>query len=125
MTYRRKTVQEIKAAVQELSQEAKNKVEEYAQDSEGIRAYLTFMSKFYQYSPRNNALIKESFEGALAVKGFKQWKEEGFSVRKGEKPLKFSFQVLLNITKIQKGSWSLFRQQILLQRSAFRIKKFL
>ena len=87
MTYRRKTPQEIKAAVQELSQEAKNKVEEYAQDSEGIRAYLTFMSKFYQYSPRNNALIKESFEGALAVKGFKQWKEEGFSVRKGEKAI--------------------------------------
>ena len=87
MTYRRKTAQEIKATVQELSQEAKNKVEEYAQDSEGIRAYLDFMSKFYQYSPRNNALIKESFEGALAVKGFKQWKEEGFSVRKGEKAI--------------------------------------
>ena len=47
MTYRRKTAQEIKAAVQELSQEAKNKVEEYAQDSEGIRAYLTFMSKLF------------------------------------------------------------------------------
>ena len=76
MTYRRKTAQEIKAAVQDLSQEAKNKVEEYAQDSEGIRAYLDFMSKFYQYSPRNNALIKVCFEGALAVKGFKQWKEE-------------------------------------------------
>ena len=51
MTYRRKTAQEIKAAVQELSQEARKKVEEYAQDSDGIRAYLTFMSKFYQYSP--------------------------------------------------------------------------
>ena len=87
MTYRRKTAQEIKAAVQELSQEARKKVEEYAQDSDGIRAYLTFMSKFYQYSPRNNALIKDSFEGALAVKGFKQWKEEGFSVRKGEKAI--------------------------------------
>ena len=87
MTYRRKTPQEIKAAVQELSQEARKKVEEYAQDSDGMRAYLTFMSKFYQYSPRNNALIKDSFEGALAVKGFKQWKEEGFSVRKGEKAI--------------------------------------
>ena len=103
MTYRRKTAQEIKAAVQELSQEAKNKVEEYAQDSEGIRAYLTFMSKFYQYSPRNNALIKESFEGALAVKGFKQWKEEGFSVRKGEKAIEILIPSIAKYFKDKEG----------------------
>lgn len=103
MTYRRKTAQEIKAAVQELSQEAKNKVEEYAQDSEGIRAYLTFMSKFYQYSPRNNALIKESFEGALAVKGFKQWKEEGFSVRKGEKAIEILIPSIAKYYKDTEG----------------------
>lgn len=103
MTYRRKTPQEIKAAVQELSQEAKNKVEEYAQDSEGIRAYLTFMSKFYQYSPRNNALIKESFEGALAVKGFKQWKEEGFSVRKGEKAIEILIPSIAKYYKDKEG----------------------
>ena len=103
MTYRRKTAQEIKAAVQELSQEAKNKVEEYAQDSEGIRAYLTFMSKFYQYSPRNNALIKESFEGALAVKGFKQWKEEGFSVRKGEKAIEILIPSIAKYYKDKEG----------------------
>ena len=103
MTYRRKTAQEIKAAVQELSQEAKNKVEEYAQDSEGIRAYLTFMSKFYQYSPRNNALIKDSFEGALAVKGFKQWKEEGFSVRKGEKAIEILIPSIAKYYKDKEG----------------------
>ena len=103
MTYRRKTAQEIKAAVQELSQEAKNKVEEYAQDSEGIRAYLDFMSKFYQYSPRNNALIKESFEGALAVKGFKQWKEEGFSVRKGEKAIEILIPSIAKYFKDKEG----------------------
>ncbi|CZR09821.1 protein of unknown function [Trichococcus flocculiformis] len=103
MTYRRKTAQEIKAAVQELSQEAKNKVEEYAQDSEGIRAYLDFMSKFYQYSPRNNALIKESFEGALAVKGFKQWKEEGFSVRKGEKAIEILIPSISKYYKDKEG----------------------
>ena len=103
MTYRRKTPQEIKAAVQELSQEAKNKVEEYAQDSEGIRAYLDFMSKFYQYSPRNNALIKESFEGALAVKGFKQWKEEGFSVRKGEKAIEILIPSIAKYYKDTEG----------------------
>ena len=103
MTYRRKTPQEIKAAVQELSQEAKNKVEEYAQDSEGIRAYLEFMSKFYQYSPRNNALIKESFEGALAVKGFKQWKEEGFSVRKGEKAIEILIPSISKYYKDKEG----------------------
>ena len=103
MTYRRKTAQEIKAAVQELSQEARKKVEEYAQDSDGIRAYLTFMSKFYQYSPRNNALIKDSFEGALAVKGSKQWKEEGFSVRKGEKAIEILIPSIAKYYKDTEG----------------------
>ena len=48
---------------------------------------LLLCQNFTSILPRNNALIKDSFEGALAVKGFKQWKEEGFSVRKGEKAI--------------------------------------
>lgn len=39
----------------------------------------------YDYSPRNNALIQNQFQGAEAVASFKYWKDAGYSVNKGEK----------------------------------------
>lgn len=104
MAYRRKTAEEIRKAVNDLSTEAKRKVEEYAKTSEGLGEYLDFMSKFYNYSPRNNALIKSSFEGALAVKGFRQWKQEGFPVQKGERAIEILIPNIVRYYKDKEGT---------------------
>ncbi|PFX72414.1 hypothetical protein COL38_31570, partial [Bacillus toyonensis] len=50
-----------------------------------LKEYLTFMAKFYHYSPSNISLIQSQFEGASAVGSFSFWKEKGFAVKKGEK----------------------------------------
>jgi hypothetical protein len=53
-----------------------------------MKEYLDFMSKFYNYSPRNSALIQKQFRGAEAVGSFTFWKNKGYSVQKGEKGIK-------------------------------------
>lgn len=60
-------------------------IEQYFETPEQMKDYLSFMSRFYQYSPRNISLINEQFQGAKAVGSFKFWKEKGFSVKKDEK----------------------------------------
>lgn len=42
------------------------------------------MSKFHNYSIGNCAKIEEQFSGARAVGSFKFWKDNGFTVNKGE-----------------------------------------
>ncbi|PFX72468.1 hypothetical protein COL38_31565, partial [Bacillus toyonensis] len=53
-----------------------------------LKEYLTFMAKFYHYSPSNISLIQSQFQGANAVGSFSFWKEKGFPVKKGEKGIK-------------------------------------
>jgi len=60
-------------------------INEYFTTPEQLGEYLQFMTKFYQYSHRNAALIQNQFRGAEAVGSFKFWKEKGFPVQKGEK----------------------------------------
>lgn len=64
------------------------------------------MSRIYGYSPRNKALIHRQFPGAQAVGSFKFWKDNGFSVKKGEKGIKI---IVRNQTvpkfKDEKGKW--------------------
>lgn len=55
---------------------------------EKMLEYLVFLSKFYDYSPRNRALIHSQREGAIAVGSFTYFKEQGYSVLKGEKAIK-------------------------------------
>lgn len=43
------------------------------------------MSKFHKYSIGNCSKQKEQFPGAIAVGSFKFWKDNGFTVNKGEK----------------------------------------
>lgn len=50
-----------------------------------MKECLTYISKFHKYSIGNCSLIEEQFEGARAVGSFKFWKDNGFSVNKGEK----------------------------------------
>lgn len=83
--YQTKSAEEKKEAVQALTKKMEKSVEVYFRTPGDLKEYLTFMAKFYHYSPSNISLIQSQFEGASAVGSFSFWKEKGFAVKKGEK----------------------------------------
>ncbi|KEK22056.1 ArdC-like ssDNA-binding domain-containing protein [Bacillus gaemokensis] len=104
--YKTKSPEEKKEAVQTLTKKMEKSIEGYFRSPEDLKEYLSFMAKFYHYSPSNIALIQSQFEGARAVGSFSFWKEKGFSVNKGEKGI----QILVpNRTtakfKDKEGTW--------------------
>jgi hypothetical protein len=54
-------------------------------ESETLRAYLTAMGRFHQYSWGNALLIASQRPTATHVAGFHTWRKFGRHVRKGEK----------------------------------------
>lgn len=86
--YQTKSPEEKKEAVQALTKKMEKSVEGYFRTPGDLKEYLTFMAKFYQYSPSNISLIQSQFQGASAVGSFSFWKEKGFPVKKGEKGIK-------------------------------------
>ncbi|MBA9042709.1 hypothetical protein HNP21_005847 [Bacillus aryabhattai] len=87
-TYAKKSVEDKRKEVEELTKGMEKKVEQHFHSVEDLKDYLSFMGKFYQYSMSNTALIQKQFRGAQAVGSFKFWKDKGFSVNKGEKGIK-------------------------------------
>ncbi|GAA0106544.1 hypothetical protein UT300013_31680 [Paraclostridium sordellii] len=77
-----------KEKVDLLVENANDTISSYFHSPEDMKKYLDYMSKFYKYSPRNVALIENQFNGARAVGSFKFWKDNGFTVNKGEKGIK-------------------------------------
>ncbi|MED3541667.1 LPD25 domain-containing protein [Bacillus toyonensis] len=86
--YQTKLAEKKKEAVQALTKKMEKSVEGYFRTPGDLKEYLTFMAKFYHYSPSNISLIQSQFQGASAVGSFSFWKEKGFPVKKGEKGIK-------------------------------------
>lgn len=80
--YKKETVNET---VNDIIQSTNEKLNSYFVTANDMKEYLKYMSKFYNYSIGNCCLIEEQFSGAIAVGSFKFWKDNGFSVNKGEK----------------------------------------
>ncbi|WP_328057217.1 LPD25 domain-containing protein [Bacillus mycoides] len=104
--YQTKSPEEKKEAVQSLTKKMEKSVDGYFRTPGDLKEYLSFMAKFYHYSPSNISLIQSQFEGATAVGSFSFWKEKGFPVKKGEKGI----QILVpNRTvakfKDKEGTW--------------------
>ncbi|PQZ50924.1 hypothetical protein CQZ94_26045 [Bacillus sp. MYb209] len=104
--YQTKSPEEKKEAVQALTKKMEKSIEGYFRTPGDMKDYLSFMAKFYHYSPSNISLIQSQFEGARAVGSFSFWKEKGFAVKKGEKGI----QILVpNRTvakfKNKEGTW--------------------
>ncbi|WP_079473993.1 ArdC family protein [Marinococcus halophilus] len=85
MAYKKKSAETRRQEVDQLAEDRNDQVDSYFQSSDNMKEYLNFMSKFYDYSVGNSTLIQKQFPGANAVGGFQFWKEQGFSVQKGEK----------------------------------------
>ncbi|MEK7019776.1 LPD25 domain-containing protein [Bacillus sp. FSL R9-9410] len=104
--YQTKSPEEKKEAVQALTKKMEKSIEGYFRTPGDLKDYLSFMAKFYHYSPSNISLIQSQFEGTKAVGSFSFWKEKGFAVKKGEKGI----QILVPNRTIAKfkdkeGTW--------------------
>jgi len=85
---KRKTLEQKKEEVKGLTTKMNDAIDYYFESPEQMNELMSFMLKFYHYSPKNAALIRNQFEGAEAVGSYNFWKEKGFQVQKGEKALK-------------------------------------
>ncbi|WP_200411866.1 MULTISPECIES: LPD25 domain-containing protein [Virgibacillus] len=85
---KRKTLEQKKEEVKELTTKMNDSIDHYFESLEQMNELMSFMIKFYQYSPKNAALIRNQFEGAQVVGSYNFWKEKGFQVQKGEKALR-------------------------------------
>lgn len=63
-TYAEKSVEDRRKEVEELTKGMEKKMEQHFHSAEELKDYLSFMSKFYQYSMSNTALIQDQFFGA-------------------------------------------------------------
>lgn len=72
--------------INEITQQLETGVKE-VYESGKYKAYLDFMSKFYNYSLNNTILIFMQKPDASLVAGYKKWQELKRQVRKGEKGL--------------------------------------
>lgn len=68
--------------VRELTEKAEKEVKTIIQSEEDLAEYLTFCSKFYQYSARNQLLIYHQRPGAVACLGFSEMKKKGAAFKK-------------------------------------------
>src|SRR5699024_7753228 len=85
---KRKTLEQKKEEVKDLTTKMNDAIDYYFESPEQMNEFMAFMLKFYHYSPKNAALIRSQFEGAQAVGSYNFWKNKGFQVQKGEKALK-------------------------------------
>lgn len=83
--YTKKSLEEKKVEVQKLTKDMQTQINQYFDSVDDLKAYLSFMSRFYQYSLNNVALIQSKFPGAQAVGSYQFWKNHGYIVNKGEK----------------------------------------
>src|SRR5690625_4186956 len=84
---RRKTFEQKREEIKELTETMNESIASYFETPEQMAEQLQFMTQFYHYSLRNTALIQNQFRGAQAVGSYRFWQEKGFQVQKGEKAI--------------------------------------
>lgn len=82
-----RTMTKLAEIVRELTEKAENEVKTIIQSEKELAEYLTFCSKFYHYSSRNQLLIYHQRPGAVSCLGFSEMKKRGLHLRKGSKAI--------------------------------------
>ena len=77
--------QKQRERVEKLTEQMNEAIENYKINPEDEIDFLNSIKKFRQYSVRNNMLIQEQYQGALAVASYKDFQKLGYQVQKGEK----------------------------------------
>ena len=93
------------AEMKETINEAMDEVTNHTKNPKEFIEYLDFMSKMYDYSPRNQMLLNRQYSGAEGIAGKKQFEEMGFNVNENEKPLKVLAPVFKKYTIDDNKKW--------------------
>lgn len=83
-TWKKRTVEEIKAETNKSLKLIKDTVMSYVESPERMMEFLEFQSRFYQYSIRNTILIQLQNHGARFCQQAKAWNREGHMILKGQ-----------------------------------------
>ncbi|MFI8496622.1 ArdC-like ssDNA-binding domain-containing protein [Peribacillus butanolivorans] len=102
--YSRKTNEQRKREIKDLSEKAFEEIEKYSNSPESLLEYADFLSRFHSYSLNNLSLIQNQFQGAIAVASFKDWKDKGYSVNKGEKGIEILSYAPVTLFKDSDGN---------------------
>lgn len=78
-----------------LEQQITNIVESYKENPEQIAELLQFKQQFHSYSIRNCSLILKSNPYITFVASFKDWKDKGYNVKRGEKGIAIYYPAFL------------------------------
>lgn len=76
--YKKRSTKEIQQEVNELVGKGLEAIKQYSVDPKDQLELLQFMSRFHNYSIRNQSLILAQFPGAYAVGGYVTFKNMGF-----------------------------------------------
>lgn len=74
--------------IDELTENMNQAIQNYKIDPKQEIELLRYLNQFRKYSVRNTTLIQSQYSGAYGVASFKQHKENGYHVNKGEKALR-------------------------------------
>lgn len=89
-----------------------------------IANYLSFAGRFYQYSPRNNMLIYSQNEHATFCGSFKYYKDEGYSIKKGEHGLKILVPVTTTLFKVGENEWKKVSEATKAEKEKLKNKEY-
>src|SRR5699024_7699222 len=95
--------QSRQAKVQQCMEELEKGIQDVIRSGK-FREYLDFLATFHRYSFNNSLLIFLQKPDATLVKGFKQWKQHGRWVKKGEKGIRILAPIQINVTKKKRDS---------------------
>lgn len=115
-----------KEQMKEREDQAKEQIHDLARSfrdtPEQIQEFLTFGAKFYQYSARNTMLIYKQNRGATFVQSFKNWKDMGHPVKRGEHGLNILVPVQCTLIK-DDGAYIPLREATKEQKELFKAGK--
>ena len=86
-----------------LREKIKHIAESYIESPEKIADFLSFSAGFHNYSPRNVMLIQAQNPGAMLLKPYAGWKNEGINVRRGEKAVQIFVPAPVTLVKTGEG----------------------
>ncbi|WP_088816447.1 ArdC-like ssDNA-binding domain-containing protein [Listeria goaensis] len=124
MGYKRKTKEELQQEVKILMGQMDTAIQDYAADPAKVKELLQFMSTFYKYSAKNQFLIQSQYPGATCVASYKQFKDRGFHVQKGEMGIRIYRPNMLTLFQVPGQEWKPMSQATVAEKKQILRKEF-
>lgn len=117
--------------IDDLTLKMNESIKNYKRDPQQELELLKYIGQFPKYSIRNTALIQSQYEGAWGVASYKQFKEQGYQVQRGEKALRIlapKFQDMFKYeengqTKRKPIAWATNKEKEQIKKGEYEILK--